>query len=67
MHENLVAFLYLLMRDEVPTGTVVSVIKQVGEYKDQSAIYSNQYLEAMARDYAERIMNIATVRSNNAT
>jgi hypothetical protein len=55
------------MRDEVPTGTVVSVIKQVGEYKDQSAIYSNQYLEAMARDYAERIMNIATVRSNNAT
>lgn len=55
MHENLVAFLYLLMRDELPTGRVVSVINMLGE-SEINAIYTNKNLEAMARDYAERLI-----------
>ena len=74
MSERLTMFLYLLMRDELPTGKVAKILKDVGEAFTPEMIpvvvgshfqhyagrhstpeYTNKQLEAMARDYAERI------------
>lgn len=55
-HERLVAFLYSLMRDELPTGTVCRVIQEFTEdFKPTGFEFTNPHLEALARDYADRI------------
>ena len=55
-HERLVCFLYLLMRDELPTGTVCRIIQEFTECSDPTGFeFSNPHLETLARDYADRI------------
>lgn len=55
-HERLVAFLYSLMRDKLPTGTVCRVIQEFTEnFKPTGFEFTNPHLEALARDYADRI------------
>lgn len=55
-HERLVAFLYLLMRDELSTGTVCRIIQEFTECSDPTGFeFTNPHLEALARDYADRI------------
>jgi len=66
-YENLVCFLYLLMRDHVPTGIVPEIIGHFPEEDSDiptvsapparcsGAVYTNKHLEALARDYAGRI------------
>lgn len=55
--ERLVHFFYLLMRNELPTGKVASILKDVKEADlATSRIYSNRGLEQCARDYASRIL-----------
>lgn len=56
--EKLVTFLYLLMRDELPTGRVVELINQATTWPDRTAVYTNKHLEAMARDYTNRILEV---------
>lgn len=53
--EPLVAFLYLLMRDKLPTGEVVALINEVREMPPVGRVFTNTHLEAMAREYADRL------------
>ena len=43
-------FLYLLMRDHLPCGTVAAILQSMKDI--QSAQFTNIYLEDMAEDYA---------------
>lgn len=47
--KHIIFFLYLLMRDHVPTGIVASIISQL---EDVNYIFSNKHLENMATEYA---------------
>lgn len=53
--DKLVSFLYLLMRDEVPTGVIPQILAQIPESEVE---YSNKYLREMASDYASRILEV---------
>ena len=53
-HERLVCFMYLLMRDELPTGTVCKIVTDIDEAGEEFQ-FTNPHLEALARDYANRI------------
>ena len=55
--DRLVMFLYLLMRDELPTGSVVKLIGEIEELGNLDPEFSNKHLEAMARDYADRLLD----------
>jgi hypothetical protein len=52
MNDKLVTFLYLLMRDELPTGKVENLIAQANVGRP---IFSGAYLESYARQLAERL------------
>ena len=61
MKERVVMLLYLLMRDELPTGTVADLIKTVeGARMDGVDFvhvqFTNKHLESMAREYVERML-----------
>lgn len=53
-NERLVYFLYLMMRDEVPTGVICKHITDISGC-DRDIHFSNPHLEALARDYANRL------------
>lgn len=60
VHERLVAFLYLLMRDEMPSGRVCNIINMFDEVEQTGEPptgfqFTSPHLEALARDYAGRI------------
>jgi len=50
--DPLVSFLYLLMRDELPTGTVVGLLKTCS---DEKTVFTNGWLAKMAIYVAERL------------
>jgi len=52
--DRLVALLYFIMRDEIPSGVLVEYINSIKNY--QHFNFTNKHLEAMAREYAERIL-----------
>jgi len=60
-HKSLIAFLYLIMRDELPTGKVCNIITQIQNFHSDEIIYSNPHLHDLAKDYATRI----TEETNN--
>ncbi len=56
---NLVAFLYILLRDDVVVGRVEEILKQhveVGE-PGYETLYTNEDLEAMAKKFAKRLVS----------
>lgn len=54
---NLVAFLYLLMRDELPTGTVAGILaNHIRKPKLTPWVFSNPHLEAYAREIAAELV-----------
>jgi len=57
MNERLTQFLYLLMRDHLPTGKVESIMEQVRHCKERqlSVQYSAPHLEAYARELTKEI------------
>lgn len=48
-------FLYLLMRDKLPTGEVELLIKHVEEFAWASPKFTAEYLESYAMSLAERL------------
>ena len=57
MNEKLVLFLYLLMRDELPTGKVECIMQQIRTLvSSNTVIYSSHQLESYARDLASEIL-----------
>lgn len=53
---KLTAFLYLMMRDHLPTGVVAKIIMDIDELNTGRIEYSNDLLKALAEDYAGRIL-----------
>ena len=53
MKNKLIEFLYVLMRDELPTGKVCTIISQLSDCDE--IIFTNEHLQALATDYANRI------------
>jgi hypothetical protein len=66
MSERLVEFLYILARDELPIGTIESIMWDhvSGGEPDE---YCNPWLEAWARDLAKRLTSedVPVVNFNN--
>lgn len=53
-HNRLVSFLYLLIRDKLPAGTVEEVVRELN-HPGEEARYSNGWLATYAEDIAKRI------------
>lgn len=53
--ERLTPFIYLLIRDHLPAGTVATLVKDLAGHKQFE--YSNDHLAAMAKDYAFRLLS----------
>ena len=63
--ERLTAFLYIMMRDQLPTGIVCATIQasepnEIGCFEDGYE-FTNQHLAALAEDYAGRLLEISSV------
>jgi hypothetical protein len=57
--EQLVKFLYILLRDHVPTGAVEGIIEEhVRKSKDKRGIFSSKHLEGLATDMARDILGV---------
>lgn len=59
--QRLVAFLYMIMRDELSTGKIVEVINKLDPkdgYSPDGYKFTNKHLEAMSVDYADRIVGV---------
>lgn len=54
--QTLIAFLYQLMRDELTPGRTVAIIKQIESAGTKDITFTNKHLEAMAAEYADRIL-----------
>lgn len=55
-NNKLVQFIYLLARDEVPTGVVERLVKDVLLYEGVGAVYSNKYLAEWAESVVKRLL-----------
>lgn len=53
--DKVVALLYHLMRDHLPTGEIERIVKELEKAGDVKLVFSNHYLEMMARAYLERL------------
>ena len=54
--DPLVDFLYHLMRDHLPVGTVEGIVStEVEAYKGQTSVYTNGWLAQYAKDIADRL------------
>lgn len=58
--ERLLAFFYVLMRDELPVGRIESVLVHHVELSPSITFraYSNSYLEALAREFVGRLVGV---------
>lgn len=56
-NSKLITFLYLLMRDHLPTGAVCRTIQEAqnADMEKEFIRYSDENLRAMAESYARRI------------
>jgi len=67
--DPLTSFLYQLMRDEVPCGTVEKIVQDViseGSEEGEEILYTNGYLAKYANNLAELIKNSGKVKLKNA-
>ena len=54
---KLTAFLYILMRDELPTGTVAGILQNhIRKLPAEGWIFTNRHLEAYAREIAAELV-----------
>lgn len=54
-HSRLVTFLYLLMRDKLPAGTVAECVQETEKSENPEFILSNGHLGKYAEELADRI------------
>jgi hypothetical protein len=55
--DNLIAFLYILLRDELSAGTVEGImVNHVEKGDGKRRVYSNPWLASMAADLAGRLL-----------
>ena len=53
--ERLQAFLYLIMRDEMPTGVVANIVKDIENFKGDHYVFTNKHLAAYAHELCGRL------------
>lgn len=51
--DPVVAFLYVLMRDHLPTSIVEQIVR--GSKPEETSVFSNGWLASYAKDLAERL------------
>lgn len=54
--ERLQAFLYLMMRDELPLGVVAKIVKDIEKFEGDHCVFTNKHLAAYAQDLCNRLM-----------
>lgn len=52
---KLTTFLYLLMRDTVPTGEVARIVKEIESSLDQEPCFTNKHLASYAEEIAKKL------------
>lgn len=55
-NDRLTQFIFLLIRDYIPTGAIAQMILKINDLADDEVIYTNEYLKALSEDYAKRII-----------
>ena len=53
--DPIVGFLYILMRDYIPTGTIENIMIDHVEGKSKDCVYTNGWLAQYAMDVAKRL------------
>jgi len=53
--ENWTMFLYFLIRDDVPVGTVTRIVREIEAIATKDVKYTNNALQAVAQDFMQRI------------
>lgn len=53
--QKLTAFVYLLLRDHIPSGKLNKIMDDIANIGERNAVYSDKNLEAMAQDFAKRL------------
>lgn len=64
--DPLTSFLYQLMRDEVPCGTIETIVKDVISEGNVEIIFTNGYLAKYANNLAELIRNAGQIKLKSA-
>ena len=53
---KLITFIYLLVRDYVPTGQIGNILVQLEAFKeDETVDFTNKFMEEYAKDVVERL------------
>lgn len=55
--QKLTAFLYIIIRDHLPSGAVANAIMYLESMIEDDVEFSNEHLKALAEDYAKRILS----------
>lgn len=55
--EKLTAFLYIIIRDHLPAGTIANAIIYLESMIEDDVEFSNENLKSLAEDYAKRIIS----------
>ena len=58
MTDPLVTFLYILMRDKLPTGEVEKLVHDAEQYKGQICIFSSSELAQYATSLCKRLRDV---------
>lgn len=53
--DSLVSFLYILMRDHLPIGTIEAIMLQHIQYGQHDSQFTNGWLANYAKDIADRL------------
>lgn len=56
MNYRLIAFLYLMLRDQLPAGVIEKIMVEQVDTLTQEPKFSNPHLEAYARELSERLL-----------
>lgn len=54
--KKLTCFMFLIIRDHVPTGAISKILSDIGDIKDVEVVYDNKYLKTLSEDYAKRLL-----------
>lgn len=52
---RVIALLYTLCRDELPTGTVTKIVNDIVDSRASSFDFTNKHLQALVEDLYERL------------
>jgi hypothetical protein len=54
--DRIVALLYLLMRDHLPTGNIVALVNEIANHKNKEFQFTSAALQMYATELTQRLM-----------